>query len=99
MNFYHLHHACQFVPADRFRHAAGASVAITGKRPDRPSQSCALFVSFAGHDCSDRAAEGPAFETVITKTIAHYERPEVRVAESKCAENVRVFRGFFDRIT
>src|SRR5207248_10081610 len=65
----------------------------------RPCQPCALFVRFAGHDCSDRAAERPAFHTIITEPVAHDERPEVRVAESERAENMRVLRDFLDRVT
>ena len=58
-----------------------------------------MFVSFAGHDCSDRAAERPAFHTIVTKPVAHDERPEICVAESERAENMRVLRDFLDRVT
>ena len=72
---------------------------VTRKWSDGPRQSRALFVSFASHDGSDCTAEGPSFDAIVTETVAHDERSEVRVAEPKRAENMRVFRDLFDRIT
>src|SRR4029453_12835179 len=98
MQLDHFQHRRYVVIGDWFRHAARVSIAITWKWPDCPRQSCALFVSFAGHDGGDRAAESPAFHTIVTKTVTHDERPQVRVAESKRTENMRVLRDFLDRI-
>ena len=72
---------------------------VTRKWSDGPRQSRALFVSFASHDGGDCTAECPSFDAIVTETVAHDERSEVRVAEPKRAENMRVFRNLFDRIT
>src|SRR5204863_3368162 len=67
--------------------------------PHHPCQPRALFVSFAGHNCSDRAAQRPAFYAIVTEPVTHDERPEIRVAQSKRAENMGVLRDFLDRVT
>ena len=60
---------------------AGVRIAITWERSNRPRQSRALLVSFAGHDSCDRPAECPAFHAVVTVTVAHNERAKVCVSE------------------
>ena len=99
MQFNHFQHRCDVVLGDRFRDTAGACVAVTGKRPDRPRQSGALLVRFTGHDGSNRAAERPAFDTIVAETVTHDERSEVGVAKSERAEDMRVLRDLLDRIT
>src|SRR5262249_55970906 len=95
----YFQHRSDVVLGDGLRHATGSRVAITRKRPDCSRQSRALFVSLAGHDCSDGTAKRPPFDAVVTKTLTHDEGPQVRIAESERAENMRVLRNFSDRIT
>ena len=57
-----------------------------------------MFVSFAGHDGGDRATERPAFHAVVTVTVTHDKRADIRVTEPERAEDMRVLRDFFDRI-
>src|SRR5262249_49022864 len=50
-------------------------------------------------DCRDRAAERPALYAIVTETVAYDERSKIGVAKSECAENMRVLRDLFDRVT
>ena len=99
MQLDHFEHRRDVVLGHRLRHTAGARVAITGKRPHRPRHSRALLVRFTGHDRSDRAAERAAFDAIVAEAVAHDERAEIGVAQSERAENMRVLRDLFDRIT
>ena len=99
MQLNHVQHRSDVVFRDGFRHAARPRVAITGEWSHSPCHSRALLVRFAGHDRSDRAAERPALDAIVTVTITHDQRAEVRVAKPECAENMRVLRDFSDRVT
>src|SRR5207247_5984047 len=81
------------------RSATGLLVPLARKRSHRLREACALLVSFAGHNGGDCSTKCPAFHAVVTITVAHDQRAEVRVAESECAENMGVLRDFFDRVT
>src|SRR5438876_11693984 len=93
-----LQHRCDVFFGDGLWHAAGPRVVITGEWSHSARHSRALFVRFARHDRCDRAAERPTFDAIVTVTVAHDQRTEVRVAKPECAENMRVLRDFFDRI-
>src|SRR6266513_4506474 len=82
-------HRCNVVFRYRFCHAAGARVVIAWERSYRARHARALFVRFAGHDRSYRAAERPALDAIVTVTITHDQRAEVRVAKPECAANMR----------
>src|SRR5439155_14273323 len=99
MQLDHFQHRCDVVFGGWLRHAAGTRIAIAWERPYRSRQSRALFVGFAGHDGGYRAAERPAFHTVVTIPVTHDQRAEIRVTKSKRSENVRVFGDIFDGIT
>src|SRR6266436_2647060 len=72
---------------------------VAGERSEHLRQLRTLFVGFAGHDRRYCATYRAALDAVVTITIAHHQRAEIRVAESKGAKDVRVLRDFFDRIT
>ena len=84
----HLQHWSDVVLGNRFLHAAGARIAITGERRHCPCQPRALRIRFAGHDRRDRAAECPAFDAVVTMAVTHDQRAEICVTEPERAENM-----------
>src|SRR6478672_8314980 len=88
MQLNHIQHRGDVVFRDRLRHAAGPRVVITWERSHSTRQSRALFVRFAGHDRSDRAAERPALDAIVPVTVTHDQRAEVRIAKPECAENM-----------
>src|SRR6266513_5298170 len=98
MELNHVQHGCNVIFGDWFRHAADPRVVITGEWSHSARHSRALFVRFAGHDRCEGAAERPTFDAIVTVTVAHDQRTEVRVAKPECAENMRVLRYFFNRI-
>src|SRR6266576_5283487 len=99
MQIDYLQHRSQVVLGQRFRHAACPCIAIAREWPRGPRQPCALLICFAGHDGGDRAAESAPFSAIVTVSVTHDERAEIRVTEPERADNVRVLRDLFDRIT
>ena len=99
MQLDHFPHRRDVIFGDRFRHTTGVRIAVARERSNCLRQAGALLVSFAGHNGGDCSTKCPAFHAVVTITVAHDERAEVRVAESERAENMGVLRDFFDRVT
>ena len=98
MEFDHFLHRRDVIFRDWFRHTAATRIAISRERSHCFRHPRTLFVRFAGHDRSDRAAKRAAFHAIVTIAVAHDQRPEVRVAEAKRAKDVRVLRDLLDRI-
>ena len=88
MKLNHFKHRIDVIFGNRLRHATAARVLITGEWSQNLRHPRALFVSFAGHNRSDCAAERSAFHAIVPVAVAHDERAKIRVTESKRAENM-----------
>src|SRR5947207_13905524 len=99
MQLDYFKHGRDIIFRDWFWNAVAARLFTTGKSTERLCHSRTLLVRFPGHDRGNGAAKRAAFHAVVAVSIAHHQRSEIRVAQPKRSENVRVLRDLLDRIT
>ena len=98
MQIDHFQHRIDIVLRHRFRNAAAPRIVITWKWAHRLRQPRALFVRFAGHDRRDGAAQRAPLHAVVSVSVTHDQRSQIRVTEPERPENVRVLRDFSDGV-
>src|SRR5262245_7364172 len=99
MEIDHFEHRRDIAFPNWFRNSAATRFLVTGEWSERLRHARALFVSFAGHDRRDRAAQRASFDAIVTVSITHDQRAKIGVAEAERPENVRVLCDLPDRIT